>query len=85
MPLSPRWPTRRAVSYFVAARARVEGSCADLLITPDVGAVGTSDLDELREIEAAGYAAGRAAFASEAGRRLRAREAPDESAQEQTA
>ncbi len=75
----------RAVSYFVAARARVEGSCADLLIAPDVGAVGTSDLDELREIEAAGYVAGRAAFATEAGRRLRAREAPSESAHEQTA
>lgn len=75
----------RAVSYFVAARARVEGSCADLLITPDVGAVGTSDLDELREIEAAGYVAGRAAFATEAGRRLRPREAPSERLQEQTA
>jgi predicted acylesterase/phospholipase RssA len=60
----------RAVSYGVAGRAREEGAIADLLIVPDVGSVGTSDLHGLREIETAGYVAARAAFSSERGRKL---------------
>jgi predicted acylesterase/phospholipase RssA len=62
----------RAVSYCVAGRAHAEGASADLLISPDVSSVGVSDLDDLRTIQAAGYHAARAAFATDAGRQLRA-------------
>jgi NTE family protein len=61
----------RAVSFYVAGRGRAEAASADILICPDVGDIGTSDLEALREIESAGYVAAREAFASDAAARLR--------------